>query len=93
MHSLEDALAITYATRSRDTHPLLVPTKEDVDEGSPVPDNPPPQKHNTVTIPPATTLNEALGVLHIKDGGSRFFGPSGSEVRTTLLSYAPYSVI
>ncbi len=95
MHSLEDALAITYAASSKETHPLLVKCKnEDAEEDSPRLPPPDLQESEEVSTPSAKhTLTDSLGVLHIdEDGGSRFFGPSaGSEVSNLRLLCAPTS--
>lgn len=76
MHALEDALAIAHATTSDGTrpHPLLENAESDHDEEEQ------PALKSVVDDPnePRSQLADALGTLYIeKDGGSRFFGPSG----------------
>ena len=80
MHSLEDALAITYSSESDRVHPLLsvaeasADAEEDASQLRPISEE---------TAQSHVPLREALGTLWLdKEGSARFFGPSGSsEVR------------
>lgn len=75
MHCLEDALSIIYSRYSDKPHPLLAEGRDDL-----LDDDGPDSKNDTAQSRRSPGPENAMGSLLVdSEGGTHFFGPSGSS--------------